>query len=165
MRCWHIQCSRLNKLISRHKGICDAHHWLNRRNPPPPPHPKFRSYDEIFFRLQIWSSVRDQTRPNPAIFILLAFVVCLCGATNTPVLHFWWRHWFQSQGWSLTSLLNCLHTMDSADSPLVRQLLMIKSPDSQHGSQAFLIHEQTSICGTSAQDRVCFGFFVEGGGG
>ena len=45
--------------------------------------------------------------------------------------------------------------MDSADSPLVRQLLMIKSPDSQHGSQAFLIHEQTSICGTSAQDRVC----------
>ena len=39
-----------------------------------------------------------------------------CGATDTPVLDFWWHlPWFQSQGGSIACALFHLHVMDTSD--------------------------------------------------
>ena len=47
-----------------------------------------------------------------------------CGATDTPVLDFWWRlPWVSKHGGSLACILCHLHAMDSPDSPLMWHLL------------------------------------------
>ena len=56
--------------------------------------------------------------------IFLEDISPFCGATDTPVLDFWWRFpWVSKPGGPLACMLSHLRVMNSWDSPLVRHLL------------------------------------------